>query len=81
MRDVSAVKLELKLLVETVFNVLDVRNIAERKVVYLVREIKFVTLKEQLLNGFWVMMATDVEVTWNFIDEDESTQLASLVIC
>ena len=76
---VSSIQFELKFLVEVVFNIFDILEFSKTQVIDLVCEIHFVALHVESLDCFWVVMTTDMEVTWNLIDKHKPRELASLL--
>jgi len=70
--DGSSIQLELKIFIVIVFYVLNVLDVSEAEVVYLVREVNSVARLVDALNGFRVVMAADVEVAWHLVDEHEA---------
>jgi hypothetical protein len=69
---ISSIKLMLELLIVVCLNILDILKFTKTQVVDLVSEIHFVALHIQSLNNIRVMMTTNMEVSWYFIDENES---------
>lgn len=48
--------------------------------IYLVGEVETLTWEVKLLNYLGVVMSTNVEVTWHFVYEDETTEFAAFLI-
>lgn len=78
--NIPAVELKLKLLVEAILNGFDIFQVTETQMVDFVTEVQMNASHEEHLNGFRVVVHADMEVSWNFVDEHGTAQLAALMI-
>ena len=45
------------------------------------RKVNTLTRHVYSLHSFWVVMTTDMEVTWNLVDKDEAAKGAAFFCC
>ena len=70
---ISAIKFKIKLVVVVLFDVFDVLNTAEAQMVDLVGKVESVSGHVKFLHDFRVVVAWNVKVAWNFVDENKAT--------
>lgn len=78
--DITTIEFKVELFAEVLLNVLDIAEVSETQVVNLVCEVKSVSLHVKTLNHFRIMVHTDVEIAWNFVNEDESAKFTTFFI-
>jgi len=78
--NVPTIKLEIEFLVEISLDCLGIIEISKAQVVDFMGKIKFVSRHVKSLNGLWVVMTRNVEVTRDLVDKNEATQFASFFI-
>lgn len=78
--DITTIEFKVELFAEVLLNVLDVAEVSEAQVVNLVSEVKSVSLHVKSLNHFRIMVTTDMEIAWNFVNEDEPAKFTTFLI-
>ena len=78
--NLATVQLKVEFFAKVLFDVLYVTEVAETEMVDFMREVQAMTLHVQSLDGLWIVMATDMEITWNLVDEYKAAKLASFLV-
>ena len=75
--NVPPIQFKFNIFLEIISDEINIFHVSERQMVNFVGEVKFFARLEKHLDCFWIVMTTDMEVSWNFVNKYESTEFAS----
>ena len=78
--NISAIKFKIEFFIEVFFDVINIFQFAKTQMVNLVTEIKSHAFLVYSLDGLWIMMSRNMEITRNFVDVNKSTHFTPFVV-